>query len=90
MIVEAMKKIGSPCLPCKAASGASSHVGYELSVQCVLPGYSSWFLLCQWMQCGCHVKLLLCYDSVSPFGSGVNLLCLSAKTILFYKCVVPK
>jgi hypothetical protein len=90
MIVEVMEKMGSPCFLCRASFGVSSSVSYVLSDQCVFPWCSFWFLSYQWMHCGYHVKLLLCYDSFSPFGSGVDLLCLSAKTILFYICVVQK
>jgi hypothetical protein len=78
MIAETMEKMGSSYFLCIAAFGVSSVFGNALSEQCVLSWYSHWFLSCQYKQCGCYVKLLLCYDSFSPFGSGVDLLYLSA------------
>jgi hypothetical protein len=81
MIAEVMKILWSSGLYGRVAFGVFSSYGNVSSVQCVFPWYLCWFLLYQWMQCGCLVKLLLCYDSFSPFGSGVGLLCFSASTI---------
>lgn len=66
MIVEVMKEMWSPCFLSRVAFGVFSPFGNVSSDQCVFPWCLFWFLLHQWMKCGCHVKLLLCYDSFSP------------------------
>jgi hypothetical protein len=83
MIAEVMKIMWGSGLYGSVAFGAFSFYGNVSSVQCVFPWYLCWVLLYQWMQCGCFVKLLLCYDSLSPFGSGVGLLCFSVSIICF-------